>query len=91
MRSRVWQYALAVFVKRQRQQKHEAASTLCSITTLPLHVLWLVLSGSHVSVGKSAGHKDRFVHGEMERALAWQEIHNIRHKKINVAHSSCVP
>lgn len=43
-----------------------------SITTLPLHFLWLVLSGSHVGVGKSAGHNDRFVRGETERAVEGQ-------------------
>lgn len=43
-----------------------------SITTLPLHFLWLALSGSHVGVGKRAGHNEGFVRGETERAVEGQ-------------------
>lgn len=42
------------------------------ITTLTLHFLRLVLSGSCVGVGKSARHNDRFVRGQTERAVEGQ-------------------
>lgn len=63
-----------------------------SITTLLLHFLQLVLSGSHVGVGMSAGHKDRSVHGGTERTVDRQDWGDTQQQtqEINAAPSSCV-
>lgn len=85
----VWQCALAVLVGVRDSRNTETRGSrlpvlTLSITTLPLHFLWLAISGNHVSVGKRAPDtmKDLFVWRlRGQRRGRAEKIHNIRPKK----------